>query len=58
VAASLARLWLYKYEASAWHPAPPDWTTWALRLIVWIAVGMTIYSGWVYVQRALNMLHK
>lgn len=58
VAASLARLWYYNYEASAWHPAPPDWTTWALRLVVWVAVGMTLYSGWVYVQRALHMLRK
>lgn len=58
VAASLARLWYYNYETSAWHPAPPNWTTWALRLVVWIAVGMTVYSGWVYVQRALGMLRK
>lgn len=58
VAASLARLWIYRYEASAWHPVPPDWTTWAVRLVVWIAVAMTVYSGWVYVQRALGMLRK
>jgi CDP-diacylglycerol---glycerol-3-phosphate 3-phosphatidyltransferase len=58
VAASLARLWYYNYEGGTWHPVPPDWTTWALRLVVWIAVGMTIYSGWVYVQRALGMLRK
>lgn len=59
VAASLARLWMYNYHSSAWHPTqPPEWTTWGLRTLVWIAVGMTIYSGWVYIQRALNMLRK
>ena len=58
VAASLARLWLYGYQANAWTVQPPEWTTWTLRLLVWIAVGMTVYSGWVYVQRALQMLRK
>jgi CDP-diacylglycerol---glycerol-3-phosphate 3-phosphatidyltransferase len=57
VAASIARLWIYQYHAAAWHPSPPDWTIWGLRLAVWVAVGMTIYSGWVYVNRALGM-HK
>jgi CDP-diacylglycerol--glycerol-3-phosphate 3-phosphatidyltransferase len=58
VAGSLARLWYYGYHSAAWTQIPPDWTTWALRLTVWTAVAMTVYSGWVYVQRALTMLRK
>ena len=58
VAASLARLWWYNYYAADWHPEPSPWTTWTLRLLVWIAVGMTVYSGWVYVRRALDILRK
>jgi CDP-diacylglycerol---glycerol-3-phosphate 3-phosphatidyltransferase len=56
VAASLARLWHYRYHSSSWAVEPPEWTTWSLRLLVWVAVAMTIYSGWVYVKRALQML--
>ena len=58
VAASLARLWHYGFAGGVWAVDPPDWTMWAVRLTVWVAVGMTIYSGWVYVQRALAMLRK
>ena len=58
VAASLARLWHYGFSSGIWRETPPDWTMWAVRLTVWTAVGMTIYSGWVYVQRALAMLRK
>jgi CDP-diacylglycerol--glycerol-3-phosphate 3-phosphatidyltransferase len=56
VAASLARLWHYGYHSNSWAVQPPEWTAWSLRLLVWSAVAMTIYSGWVYVQRALQML--
>jgi CDP-diacylglycerol--glycerol-3-phosphate 3-phosphatidyltransferase len=55
VAGSLARLWYYGYD-SGWEIKPPDWTTWALRLVVWAAIVMTVYSGWVYIQRALGLL--
>jgi CDP-diacylglycerol--glycerol-3-phosphate 3-phosphatidyltransferase len=58
VAASLALLWHYGYAAGFWHPAPPAWAIWSVRLTIWAAVAMTIYSGWVYVQRALAMLRK
>lgn len=57
VAASLARLWYYGYD-NGWDVTPPDWTTWSLRLLVWAAVAMTIYSGWVYVQNALRLLRR
>jgi CDP-diacylglycerol--glycerol-3-phosphate 3-phosphatidyltransferase len=56
VAGSLARLWYYGYEANSWDVVPPDWTTWSLRLVVWAAIVLTVYSGWVYVQRALALL--
>ncbi|MCC7476201.1 MAG: CDP-diacylglycerol--glycerol-3-phosphate 3-phosphatidyltransferase [Pirellulales bacterium] len=64
VASSLARLWYYGYGSGAWSelPAgqsePPTWTTWLLRLAVWSAVALTVYSGWVYVQRAIMLLRK
>jgi CDP-diacylglycerol--glycerol-3-phosphate 3-phosphatidyltransferase len=58
VAASLARLWYYGYKGGMWRETPPEWTTWSLRLLVWGAVLMTIYSGWVYVRRALDLLRQ
>jgi len=58
VAFSLWRLWYYGYTQQLWKVTPPDWTTWALQLTVWMAVLMTVYSGWVYIQRALSMLKK
>ncbi len=58
VAVSLWRLWYYSYSQQLWKMPPPDWTTWLVRLLVWLAVGMTIYSGWVYISRALSMQRK
>jgi CDP-diacylglycerol---glycerol-3-phosphate 3-phosphatidyltransferase len=55
VAGSLARLWYYGYD-TRWEVTPPEWTTWSLRLVVWAAIIMTVYSGWVYVQRAYGLL--
>ena len=34
----------------------PPRTTWSLRLLVWAAVALTIYSGWGYVQTAMRLL--
>jgi CDP-diacylglycerol--glycerol-3-phosphate 3-phosphatidyltransferase len=62
VAASLARLWYYGYSSEGgWtglpsSDLPPEWTTWSLRLVVWLAVAMTIYSGWGYVRTAMRIL--
>lgn len=58
VALSLWRLWYYDYNPVSldWSTQPPDAVTWLLRLIVWAAVALTIYSGWVYVQRAMSLL--
>jgi CDP-diacylglycerol--glycerol-3-phosphate 3-phosphatidyltransferase len=58
VAASLARLWYYHYEGGGWDREPPEWTTWSLRLLVWSAIAITIYSGWGYVQTAMRLLKK
>jgi len=55
VAASLAMLWHYGYSAGSWRVDPPAAMIWTVRLLVWCAVAMTIYSGWVYVQRAIQM---
>jgi CDP-diacylglycerol--glycerol-3-phosphate 3-phosphatidyltransferase len=58
VAMSLWRLWYYQFDGRTmgWGQTPPTSITWILRLIVWAAVLMTIYSGWVYVRRAANLL--
>jgi CDP-diacylglycerol---glycerol-3-phosphate 3-phosphatidyltransferase len=60
VAMSLWRLWYYQFDSQSlsWGAKPPDSVTWTLRLLVWTAVIMTIYSGWVYVRRALDLLKK
>jgi CDP-diacylglycerol---glycerol-3-phosphate 3-phosphatidyltransferase len=60
VAMSLWRLWYYEFDSYSlgWGTMPPASVTWTLRLIVWTAVIMTIYSGWVYVRRALDLLKK
>src|SRR3954468_9895158 len=60
VAMSLWRLWYYQFDSKAmsWSVRPSDSVTWTLRLLVWTAVIMTIYSGWVYVRRALDLLKK
>jgi len=58
VALSLWRLWYYQFDAQhlQWKIEPSDLSTWSLRLLVWGAVVLTIYSGWVYVQRAIELL--
>jgi len=57
-AMSLWRLWYYEFDPAVqrWNASPEPWSTWLLRLVVWAAILMTVYSGWVYVQRALAML--
>jgi CDP-diacylglycerol--glycerol-3-phosphate 3-phosphatidyltransferase len=59
-ALSLWRLWHYGFDAATqrWNVEPADWSTWSLRILVWVAVLLTIYSGWVYVQTALRLLRK
>jgi CDP-diacylglycerol--glycerol-3-phosphate 3-phosphatidyltransferase len=59
VALSLWRLWYYDFNATngSWEGgAPSQLATWSLRLVVWSAIALTIYSGWVYVQRAMSLL--
>jgi CDP-diacylglycerol---glycerol-3-phosphate 3-phosphatidyltransferase len=55
---SLWRLWYYQFDAHnmKWTIEPSAPSTWPLRLLVWAAVALTIYSGWVYVQRAIDLL--
>jgi len=59
VALSLWRLWYYDFNATngSWQSGEPSaLATWTLRLVVWAAIALTIYSGWVYVQRAMALL--
>jgi CDP-diacylglycerol---glycerol-3-phosphate 3-phosphatidyltransferase len=59
--ASFARLWYYEFDAASpptWGTVPREWTTWSLRLLVWVAVIMTVYSGWGYVQTALRLMKR
>jgi CDP-diacylglycerol--glycerol-3-phosphate 3-phosphatidyltransferase len=57
-AVSLGRLWYFQFDAAAqrWQTQPTELSTWLLRALVWAAVLLTIYSGWVYVQSALRLL--
>jgi CDP-diacylglycerol--glycerol-3-phosphate 3-phosphatidyltransferase len=57
-AVSLWRLWYYQFDTTAlrWDIAPSAWSTWLLRLTVWAAVAITIYSGWTYVQSAIRLV--
>lgn len=59
-ALSLWRLWYYEFDAGTqrWETPPTEWSTWLLRLIVWAAVALTVYSGWIYVQYALRQLRE
>jgi CDP-diacylglycerol---glycerol-3-phosphate 3-phosphatidyltransferase len=57
---SLYRLGNYfdpRYPAD-WSTAPPNWLTYSLIALVWIAIAFTVYSGWEYVRAALRMLRK
>lgn len=57
---SLYRLGNYfdpRYPAD-WSAAPPNWLTYSLAALVWIAIAFTVYSGWEYVRAALRMLRK
>jgi CDP-diacylglycerol--glycerol-3-phosphate 3-phosphatidyltransferase len=58
VALSLWRLWYYEFDANSlqWGTEPSEIVTWILRLVVWGAIALTVYSGWVYVQRAMSLL--
>jgi CDP-diacylglycerol--glycerol-3-phosphate 3-phosphatidyltransferase len=60
VAVSLGQLWHYGFSTTSppmWREVPPWMTvTLPLRLLVWAAIVMTIYSGWGYVQTALRLL--
>jgi CDP-diacylglycerol--glycerol-3-phosphate 3-phosphatidyltransferase len=37
-------------------PEPAWWLVWTLRLSVWVAVGLTLYSGYVYVMAAARVM--
>jgi CDP-diacylglycerol--glycerol-3-phosphate 3-phosphatidyltransferase len=59
-AISLWRLWYYQFNDSAlrWETTPSGWSTWLLRLTVWAAVAITVYSGWTYVQTAIRLVKR
>jgi len=59
-ALSLWRLWSCGFNATSqtWNVEPSAASTWVLRLLVWAAIALTIYSGWGYVQTALRLLKK
>ena len=58
VAFCLWRLWHYGYDSRIGRFQPEPWSTYTLQVLVWVAVLMTIYSGWGYVQTALRMLKR
>ncbi len=60
VVVSLWRMWYYGYDSAAqqWGTEPLEWIGWTLRVLVWIAVVMTVYSGWGYVQSGMRLLRE
>ena len=36
----------------------PDWVAWLLPVSVWLAVGLTIYSGVEYIRRAVLLMRR
>ncbi|MBD15442.1 MAG: CDP-diacylglycerol--glycerol-3-phosphate 3-phosphatidyltransferase [Planctomycetaceae bacterium] len=38
---------------NAWQTAPPSWMSQGLVYVVWGALLLTLYSGWVYIQASL-----
>jgi CDP-diacylglycerol--glycerol-3-phosphate 3-phosphatidyltransferase len=58
---SLWQLWYYGFDGTGtpkWHNVPPDGITWSLRIVIWMAIAMTVYSGWGYVQTAMRLLKR
>jgi CDP-diacylglycerol--glycerol-3-phosphate 3-phosphatidyltransferase len=60
VVLSLYRLWMYfdpKFPVT-WTETPPEWLTYSLHGMIWLAIVFTVYSGWGYVAAALRLLRK
>lgn len=54
-AAVVAILWKLAYRAPA---APPEWLAWTCQILLWGAVGLTVYSGLAYIVRAVQLLRR
>jgi CDP-diacylglycerol---glycerol-3-phosphate 3-phosphatidyltransferase len=58
VGVSLYRLSYFDPKLGDWTTDPPPWLTASLHVFVWTAIALTIYSGWCYVQIALQLVRK
>jgi CDP-diacylglycerol--glycerol-3-phosphate 3-phosphatidyltransferase len=54
--AAAVSIWRLTYVAS--DSLPPSWLDPCVLLLVWLAVVMTVYSGWLYIHRALQLLRQ
>ncbi len=43
-------------DGTTWQTTPPDWMTSGLVIAAWATVLITVYSGYVYVRSAINVL--
>jgi CDP-diacylglycerol--glycerol-3-phosphate 3-phosphatidyltransferase len=53
---SMFRLTYLDAGSDEWATTPPDWLNVGLVAAVWAAVLLTIYSGWIYIRRAMKAL--
>ena len=49
-------MWQLTYVAA--EAAPPNWLDNLVLMLVWLAIALTLYSGWLYIQRALQLLRQ
>ncbi len=55
---SMFRLTYFDSRAAEWSPVPPDWMSLVLTVTVWLAIALTLYSGYAYVRSALRIFDK
>ncbi|HEX6963931.1 MAG TPA: CDP-diacylglycerol--glycerol-3-phosphate 3-phosphatidyltransferase [Lacipirellula sp.] len=55
---SIGKLQWYDFEAQAFTSDLPGWVTYGLTISLWIAVGLTIYSGLEYIVVAVRTLKR
>lgn len=55
---SIVHLTYVDHTTAVWQSTPPTWMTYGLVAVAWAAVLLTIYSGFVYVRGAIDILRK
>ncbi len=53
---SIVHLSYLNVDGTAWQTTPPSWMSSGLVLAVWACVLITVYSGYIYVRAAIDVL--